>query len=103
MYVPSLVPRAFLRSLKELLRTDHPELPHSVKVFEVVNGGTAIVNGRTFCVVQEGNGVPDGIRCDAKGNLWACCGDGINICASGPLPQESPLPPSSSVLLRAAR
>ena len=60
-----------------------------MKVFEVVNGGTAIVNGRTFCVVQEGNGVPDGIRCDAKGNLWACCGDGINICTSGPLP----LPP----------
>ena len=100
--MPSLVPRAFLRSLKELLRTDHPELPHSVKVFEVVNGGTAIVNGRTFCVVQEGNGVPDGIRCDAKGNLWACCGDGINICTSGPLPLP-PRPPSSSVLLQAAR
>ena len=31
--------------------------------------------------IREGNGVPDGIRCDAKGNVWASTGEGINIFA----------------------
>ena len=31
--------------------------------------------------IREGNGVADGIRCDAKGNLWASTGEGINVFA----------------------
>lgn len=31
--------------------------------------------------IREGNGAPDGIRCDAKGNVWVSTGEGINIFA----------------------
>ena len=31
--------------------------------------------------IREGNGAPDGIRCDAKGNVWVSTGEGINVFA----------------------
>ena len=53
--------------------------PHHVRVFDVVEGGKALENGRVFCTTAEGNGVPDGIRCDAAGNLWVSVAEGVNV------------------------
>lgn len=50
-----------------------------MRVFEVVDGGRALTNGRVFCTVRDGGGVPDGIRCDARGNLWLCSGEGVLV------------------------
>jgi gluconolactonase len=44
-----------------------------IRVYDVVDGGRAIANGRIF--LDAGPGTPDGIRCDADGNLW--CGWGM--------------------------
>jgi len=58
-------------------------VPRGLMVFDVVNDGTALANGRPF--VDPGlNGTPDGIRCDIDGNLWAGWGmgdrlDGVRI------------------------
>jgi gluconolactonase len=58
-------------------------VPRGLMVFDVVNDGTALANGRPFC--EPGlNGTPDGIRCDIDGNLWAGWGmgdrlDGVRI------------------------
>jgi gluconolactonase len=57
--------------------------PRGLKVYDVVNDGTALANGRPF--VDPGpNGTPDGIRCDIDGNVWAGWGmredlDGVMI------------------------
>jgi gluconolactonase len=50
--------------------------PHSIRVYEVQKDGT-LNGGRVFCVVDKG--VPDGIRCDAKGNIFSSAGDGVQI------------------------
>jgi gluconolactonase len=47
--------------------------PREIRVYDVV-GGTQPANGRPF--VNAGPGVPDGIRCDADGNLWCGFGGG---------------------------
>jgi gluconolactonase len=57
--------------------------PHHVRVFDVTDGGKSIANGRLFCTVAEGNGLPDGIRCDSAGNIWVCTGEGVNVYSSG--------------------
>ncbi len=49
---------------------------HHIRVFEVTWQGT-LENGRVFCVVDKG--VPDGIRCDKRGNIWSSAGDGAQI------------------------
>jgi gluconolactonase len=36
-------------------------------------------NGRVFATIDKG--VPDGIRCDARGNVWSGAGDGVQIFA----------------------
>jgi gluconolactonase len=48
--------------------------PRTIRVFDVVKGGTALANGRVF--VDCGPGVPDGFRCDMEGNLWCGWGGG---------------------------
>jgi len=58
-------------------------VPRGLMVFDVVNDGTALANGRPFCEPGP-NGTPDGIRCDIDGNLWAGWGmgdrlDGVRI------------------------
>lgn len=47
--------------------------PRVIRVFDVTDGGKKIANSRV--VVDAGNGTPDGMRCDADGNLW--CGWGM--------------------------
>src|SRR5258706_11441317 len=48
--------------------------PRVIKVFDVVDNGTKLANGRPFvtCAAPE---TPDGFRCDVDGNLW--CGWGM--------------------------
>jgi len=49
--------------------------PRVIRVYDVVDGGTRIANGRTF-VTAEPNGTPDGMRADVDGNLWVGWGMG---------------------------
>ena len=50
--------------------------PHHVRVFDV-STDDQLTNGRVFCVIDKG--VPDGIRCDATGNVWSSSGDGVQV------------------------
>ena len=58
--------------------------PRIVKVYDVVDGGAKLSNGRTFLQAEPG-GTPDGFRVDIDGNLWMGWGmgtealDGVNI------------------------
>lgn len=57
--------------------------PKHIRVFDVQKDGT-LANGKSFCAIDKG--VPDGIRCDAKGRIWSSTGDGVQIfSASGEL------------------
>jgi len=44
-----------------------------IRVYDVVNHGTTLANGRVF--LDAGVGTIDGLRCDIHGNLW--CGWGM--------------------------
>ena len=44
------------------------------RVYDVVDDGTRLANGRLFITAEEG-GTPDGFRVDVDGNLW--CGWGM--------------------------
>jgi gluconolactonase len=48
--------------------------PREIHVFDVVDGGLKLTNGRLF--VNAGPASPDGIRCDTDGNLWCGWGGG---------------------------
>jgi gluconolactonase len=48
--------------------------PRVIKVYDVVDNGTKLANGRTFIAAQPGE-TPDGFRVDVDGNLW--CGWGM--------------------------
>lgn len=50
--------------------------PRHVRVFDVNQDGT-IAGGKIFCVADKG--VPDGIDCDAVGNLYVTAGDGVQV------------------------
>jgi gluconolactonase len=49
-------------------------VPREIRVFDVVDRGTRLANGRVF--IDCGTGVPDGFRCDTDGNLWCGWGGG---------------------------
>jgi gluconolactonase len=53
--------------------------PHHIRVFNVQKEGDAwtLANGKIFCVIDKG--VPDGIRCDERGNVWSSAGDGVHV------------------------
>jgi gluconolactonase len=48
--------------------------PRTIRVFDVVDGGTRLGNSRIF--LNCGDDVPDGFRCDTDGNLWCGFGGG---------------------------
>lgn len=50
-----------------------------IHVFDVVDNGTRLANGRVF--INAGEGTPDGFRCDVQGNLW--CGWGMTAGLNG--------------------
>ncbi|OQN99440.1 hypothetical protein B0A48_14417 [Cryoendolithus antarcticus] len=53
----------------------NPKLPGSIYEFDVVEGRLANRKMFAFCDA----GVPDGIKCDAEGNVYSGCGDGIQV------------------------
>ncbi|WP_334174009.1 SMP-30/gluconolactonase/LRE family protein [Pseudoxanthobacter sp.] len=56
---------------------------HHVRAFDVAEG--RLRNGRVFAVIEPG--VPDGMRVDARGNLWSSAADGVHVFA----PDGSPI------------
>ena len=52
---------------------------HQIRVFNLSRRDGFDPKGQVFCVIDKG--VPDGIRCDAAGNIWSSAGDGIQIFA----------------------
>lgn len=54
--------------------THTPNGPQHIRVFDVVDGGTRLANGRLF--VDMAPGLADGIRTDRDGNLWVAAGWG---------------------------
>jgi len=57
--------------------------PRHIRVFDVT--GDRLQGGAAFAHIDKG--VPDGIRCDADGNLWSSAGDGVHCFA----PQDGTL------------
>jgi gluconolactonase len=49
-------------------------VPREIRVFDVVDDGARVKNGRVF--IDCGPGIPDGFRCDTDGNLWCGWGGG---------------------------
>jgi gluconolactonase len=56
---------------KKMYVADFRPFPYVIRVYDVVDDGTKLANGKVFvtCVPSE---LPDGFRCDVDGNLW--CG-----------------------------
>jgi gluconolactonase len=50
-------------------------LPRAIRVFDVVDDGKKLSEGKTF-VTAEPDGTPDGLRVDVDGNLWVGWGMG---------------------------
>jgi len=70
--------------------------PRHIRVFDVRPDNT-LTNSRVFCTIDRG--VPDGIRCDAAGNIWSSAGDGIQIFnPEGKLIHRIPVPESPANL-----
>ena len=53
--------------------------PQVFRVYDVVDDGTKLANGRTFISVERGTGVADGFRVDVDGNLWCGWGGGAGL------------------------
>ena len=58
------------------LYVDDSGRPHHVRAFDV-SADDQLSGGAVFCVIDKGG--PDGIRCDAVGNVWSSAGDGIQV------------------------
>lgn len=54
-----------------------PGVAPVIRVYEVAEGH--LHNGRDFARIDAG--LPDGIRCDAAGNLWSSASDGVHVFA----------------------
>jgi gluconolactonase len=52
--------------------------PKHIRVFRVGADGV-LSDGKVFATLDQG--APDGIRCDAAGNLWSSAGDGVRVYA----------------------
>lgn len=67
--------------------TDGPENPAHIRVFDVVEGGNLLANGKVFADDFK-PGFTDGVRTDVDGNVWASMGwadpkeDGVRCYAS---------------------
>lgn len=56
-------------------------LPRTIYAFDVTSiyGAPFLTNKRLFALPAAG--IPDGIKCDCRGNVYAGCGDGVNVWA----------------------
>ncbi len=52
--------------------------PRHIRVFDVQPDNT-LANGKIFATIDQG--IPDGIRCDERGNIWSSAGDGVQMFA----------------------
>ncbi|KAF5603727.1 gluconolactonase [Fusarium pseudocircinatum] len=46
-----------------------------------ISGEPFLTNKRVFAMADTG--IPDGIKCDTKGNVYSGCGDGVNVWSPG--------------------
>ncbi|TKX18850.1 hypothetical protein C1H76_8972 [Elsinoe australis] len=53
----------------------NPRLPSTIYAYDVVDN--TLVNRRTLAYCDDG--VPDGINCDTRGNVYSGCGDGVHV------------------------
>ncbi|TGO22373.1 hypothetical protein BPAE_0170g00050 [Botrytis paeoniae] len=60
-----------------------PTAPRAIYAYDVITRGgePALANKRMFAVPQAG--LPDGIKTDEAGNVYAGCGDGVNVWNEG--------------------
>jgi gluconolactonase len=69
--------------------------PRHIRVCDLVDGGRALGHSRVLASCD--NGIYDGLRVDALGNLWAGAGDGVHcIAADGSLLGRIRLPETAS-------
>ncbi|RDA84977.1 hypothetical protein CP532_3880 [Ophiocordyceps camponoti-leonardi (nom. inval.)] len=63
--------------------TDDPTRASTIYSFKVdtFNGEPSLSDRRLFATADVG--IPDGIKCDTKGNVYSGCGDGINVWSPG--------------------
>ncbi|RDW78408.1 hypothetical protein BP5796_06260 [Coleophoma crateriformis] len=56
-----------------------PFATQNIYAYDVINSTSSpiLANKRTFAMPS--NGIPDGIKVDAAGNVYSGCGDGINV------------------------
>ncbi|MBS0322183.1 MAG: SMP-30/gluconolactonase/LRE family protein [Proteobacteria bacterium] len=66
---------AFSPDEKLLYIVESGHVPRRIHVYDVVDGGRALANGRVFVTCGEGES-PDGLRIDVDGNLWCGWGTG---------------------------
>ena len=66
--------RLLARREQALHRREPALTPRVIRVYDVVDDGTKLANGRAF-ITAEPDGTPDGFRVDVDGNLW--CGWGM--------------------------
>ncbi|RAL61426.1 hypothetical protein DID88_009356 [Monilinia fructigena] len=61
----------------------NPTGPRAIYAYDVITRGgqPSLANKRIFAVPQKG--LPDGIKTDAAGNVYAGCGDGVNVWNEG--------------------
>ena len=55
------------------------ERPATIYAFDVkiIAGSPALINRRVFAMAAVGH--PDGVKCDVSGNVYAGCGDGVEV------------------------
>ncbi|KAI0890283.1 calcium-dependent phosphotriesterase [Annulohypoxylon maeteangense] len=65
--------------------TNYPPGPATIYAFDVIrkHGRPFAANKRVFAYVKEG--VPTAIICDHQGNVFAACGDGVEVWSPGGL------------------
>ncbi|PYI07355.1 calcium-dependent phosphotriesterase [Aspergillus sclerotiicarbonarius CBS 121057] len=63
--------------------TTDPTKPSTIYAFDLttIHGETFLTNHRVFAMADTG--IPDGIKTDMNGNVYAGCGDGINVWSPG--------------------
>jgi gluconolactonase len=67
---------AFSPDGKKLYVIEDGVHPQIFRVYDVVDDGTKLANGKTFISIAPGTGVADGFRVDVDGNLWCGWGGG---------------------------
>jgi gluconolactonase len=69
---------AFSPDEKKIYLVDNAPTPRTIRVYDVVDDGTKLANGRVFVTCEPGANA-DGYRCDVDGNLWCGWGTGPDI------------------------